>query len=1013
MSQTSEPTGLEIAVVGMAGRFPGAPGVDALWANLRAGVESIRRFTDEELAAAGVPESLRADPAFVPARGALAEVDRFDAAFFGMTPREAEVTDPQQRLFLEVAWEALEHAGYDAARVPGRVGVYAGTSMSSYYLDLLTRPDVTAAAGDMVAHMGNDKDFLAARAAFKMGLEGPAVVVQTACSTSLVAVHLACQALLGGDCDMALVGGSAVTAHQHAGYLYQQGNILSPDGHCRAFDAEAGGTVGGSGVAVAALKRLEDALADGDTVHAVVLASAINNDGSAKIGFTAPRVEGQAAAIRAAHAAADVDPATITYVEAHGTGTELGDPIEIEALTQAFRAGTDRTGFCAIGSIKTNLGHLDTAAGIAGFIKTTLALRTGEIPPSLHFTRPNPQIDFASSPFFVNATLAKWTPPAGVPRRAGVSSFGIGGTNAHVVMEEPPAVAPSPAPSRPPQLLVLSARTATALDAAARRLAAHLEQDPEQALADVAWTLQQGRRAFAHRRAIVARTHAEAARALADAAKGAAGRAGSEAPAAVFLFPGQGAQYAGMARGLWEREPVFREALDRCAELLRPQLGLDLREAIFADDADRLKQTALTQPALFAVEYAVAKQWMAWGVLPESMLGHSVGEYVAACLAGVFSLEDALALVAERGRLMQSLPPGSMLAVPLPAAEVEGALGGSVSVATINAPDRCVVSGPPDEIARLEAELAGRGIEAKRVETSHAFHSPMMDPIVDAFAARVRQTARGAPALRWVSNLTGTWITPEQATDPAYWASHLRQAVRFADCVATLAAEGRERVFIECGPGRTLSSLARRQVPGSAAIHSIRHADDPADDVEVLLGALGRAWAAGAGVDWRAVHGGEARRRVPLPTYPFERKRFWVDRAPRPGFVAPAAAADEAEADAAAADPREGWSATERAVGRIWETLFGAAPGLHDDFFEAGGDSLMATQLVARIRAELGAQIGVRAVFDAPTVAALAVVVDGPAADDELDALLAGVEGLSDDEIEALLAAGSGEGGHD
>jgi phthiocerol/phenolphthiocerol synthesis type-I polyketide synthase E len=1015
MSQTNEPTGLEIAVVGMAGRFPGAPGVDALWANLRAGVESIRRFTDQELDAAGVPDAVRAHPAYVPAGGALAEVDLFDAAFFGFTPREAQVTDPQQRLFLEVAWEALENAGYDSARVPGRVGVYAGTSMSSYYLNLLSRPDVTAAAGGMAVNMGNDKDFLATRAAFKMGLEGPAVVVQTACSTSLVAVHLACQALLGGDCDMALVGGSAVTANQHTGYFYEQGNILSPDGHCRTFDADARGTVGGSGVAVAALKRLEDALADGDTVHAVILASAINNDGSAKIGFTAPRVEGQAAVIRAAHAAADVDPATITCVEAHGTATELGDPIEIEALTRAFRAGTDRTGYCAIGSIKTNIGHLDAAAGIAGLIKTTLALRTGEIPPSLHFTRPNPQIDFASSPFFVNTTLSQWTPPAGVPRRAGVSSFGIGGTNAHVVMEEPPAAAPSPAPSRPEQLLVLSARTETALDAAARRLAAHLEQNPEQALADVAWTLQQGRRGFAHRRAVVARTHAEAAQALADPARGVGGRAGREAPAAVFLFPGQGAQYAGMARGLHEREPVFRGELDRCAEILIPHLGLDLRPVIFSDDADRLKQTALTQPVLFAVEYALAKQWMAWGIAPESMIGHSVGEYVAACLAGVFSLEDALALVAERGRLMQSLPPGSMLAVPLPAAEVGPALGGSVSVATINAPDRCVVSGPSEEIARLEAELAGRGIRAKRMETSHAFHSPMMDPILDAFAARVAQTVRSAPGLRWVSNLTGTWITPKQATDPAYWASHLRQAVRFADCVATLAGEGRERVFIECGPGRTLSSLVKRQIPGSVSIHSIRHADDPADDVQVLLGALGRAWAAGTGIDWRAVHGGEARRRVPLPTYPFERKRFWIDHAPRAGFVAPAAtaAADEAEADEAAGDPREGWSATERAVGRIWETLFGAAPGLHADFFEEGGDSLMATQLVGRIRAELGAQIDVRAVFDAPTVAALAAVVDGPAADDGLDALLAGVEGLSDDEIEALLAAGQGEEGHD
>jgi amino acid adenylation domain-containing protein len=1026
MKQSSEPTGLEIAVVGMAGRFPGAPGVDALWANLRAGVESIRHFTDAELTAAGVPDELRADPAYVPARGALDGVDRFDAAFFGFTPREAEVTDPQQRLFLEVAWEAMENAGYDPARVPGRVGVYAGASMSSYYQNLLSRPDVVRAAGEQAVRMGNDKDFLATRAAFKMGLEGPAVVVQTACSTSLVAVHLACQSLLGGDCDMALVGGAAVTAHQHTGYLYQPGSILSPDGHCRAFDADARGTVAGSGVAVAALKRLEDALADGDTVHAVILASAINNDGSAKAGFTAPRVDGQAGAIRAAHAAAGVDPATITYVEAHGTGTELGDPIEIEALTQAFRAGTDRTGFCAIGSAKTNIGHLDVAAGITGFIKTALVLRTGEIPPSLNFQRPNPQIPFAASPFFVNTKLSKWSTEDDLPRRAGVSSFGMGGTNAHVVMEQAPDVAPSAAPARPEQLLVLSARTEAALDAAAARLRTHLEQNPEQPLADVAWTLQQGRRGFAHRRAVVARTHAEAAgvlagavltdAALADAARGIRGQAGSEPPSAVFLFPGQGAQYAGMARGLYDREPVFRAELDACAEILRPHLGLDLRETVFSDDADRLKRTALTQPALFAVEYAVAKQWMHWGIQPNAMLGHSVGEYVAACLAGVFTLEDALALVAERGRLMQALPSGAMLAIPLSAAEVEPMLVPAVSIAAINAPDRCVVAGRADEVARLQAELLARGIEAKRVDTSHAFHSPMMDPILDAFAARVAGTVRNAPALRWVSNLTGTWITPDEAVDPAYWARHLRGAVRFAECVATLAAEGGARVFIEAGPGRTLSSLVKRQVPGAVAIHSLRHPDDAADDGTVLLEALGRAWAAGVEPDWAAVHGDEARRRVPLPTYPFERRRFWIDRAPQPGDATPppvVVTAEEEDAEPAMDQQRAVWTATERGVARIWATLFGAAPGLHDDFFREGGDSLAATQLVARIRKELGAEIGVRAVFDTPTVAGLAASIDRPAAvDGGLEALLAGVEELSDEEIEALIAGAAGEAPH-
>jgi non-ribosomal peptide synthase protein (TIGR01720 family) len=868
-----------IAVVGMAGRFPGAAGVDEFWQNLRAGVESIRRLSPDELREAGVDPALAAHPDYVPARGAVDGIEWFDAAFFGIPPREAEVTDPQHRMFLEVAWEALERAGIDPSRPPGRVGVYAGCGMNTYAQTLNSFGRLAKAVGGMAALVGNDKDYLATRVAYKLGLTGPAVLVQSACSTSLVAVHLAAQALLSYQCDVAMAGGVSLLLPQ-GGYLWQQGSIGSRDGHCRAFDARASGTVVGGGAGVVVLRRLEDALADGDPVIAVIRGSAINNDGAVKVGFTAPSVEGQAEVIAEAQSLAGVPADTITYVEAHGTGTELGDPIEVAALTQAFRAGEAAgTGFCALGSAKTNVGHLDTAAGVTGLIKTSLALHHGEIPPSLHWESPNPSIDFAASPFFVNEKLSKWSTEPGIPRRAGVSSFGLGGTNAHVVMEQAPPRASSPAPSRAAQLLVLSARTETALAAMAERLRTHLDAHPEQPLADVAWTLQRGRRGFAHRRAVVAHDRADAVRALGGdhPSRAVDGRTGTHAPSVVFLFPGQGAQHAGMARGLYAGEPVFRAEMDRCAAILRPHLGLDVREVISGDDADRLRQTALTQPALFAVEYAVARQWMHWGIEPEAMLGHSVGEYVAACLAGVFSLEDALALVAERGRLMQALPSGSMLAVPLPAGDVEPMLGGSVSVATINAPDRCVVSGPGDEIARLEAELVGRGIEAKRVETSHAFHSPMMDPILDAFSARVAGTVRNPPALRWISNLTGTWITPAEAVDPAYWARHLRGAVRFADGLATLAAEGRERVFIEVGPGRTLSSLVKRQVPGATAIHSLRHPEDPADDGETLLAALGRAWAAGVEPDWAAVHGGDVRRRVVLPTYPFERGRFWMD----------------------------------------------------------------------------------------------------------------------------------------
>src|SRR5689334_704855 len=665
-----------IAIVGMAGRFPGARNLDEFWRNLHDGVEAISSFSEEELRAAGIDSALLRDPAYVKAGGILEDIELFDASFFGINHREAEMMDPQHRVFLECAWEALENAGYNSDSYDARIGVYAGHGLTSYLLSNLysNRQSIWALSGGQ-SLLGNEKDYLSTRVSYKLNLSGPSISVQTACSTSLVAVHLACQSLLNGECSMALAGGVTISVPQKAGYKYEEGGIMSPDGHCRTFDASAKGTVAGSGVGIVVLKRLEDALASGDTIHAVIKGSAINNDGSQKAGYTAPSIEGQAAVISEALHMAGVEAATIGYVEAHGTGTVLGDPIEVAALTQAFRAGTDAKEFCAIGSVKSAIGHADTAAGVAGLIKTVLALKHKQLPPSLHFEVPNPGIDFADSPFYVNAKLGEWT-SNGTPRRAGISSFGIGGTNAHVIVEEAPDGAAA-GTVRPLHLITLSAKTAGALATSAGNLAAHLRQHPELNVADVAHTLQRGRKAFDHRLVVVCRDLDEAVAALEaqDARVVTSVQETNDHPV-LFMFPGQGAQHPGMSAELYEVEPAFRKQIDLCSELLRPHLGCDLRSLLypsqenFDEAGERLKQTMFTQPALFVVEYALAKLWLSWGVRPRAMIGHSIGEYVAACLAGVLSLEDALMLVAMRGRLMQSTPPGAMIAVPLPDGEL-------------------------------------------------------------------------------------------------------------------------------------------------------------------------------------------------------------------------------------------------------------------------------------------------------------------------------------------------------
>jgi acyl transferase domain-containing protein/acyl carrier protein len=917
------PTGLEIAVIGMACRFPGARNPAQFWDNLRDGTESITFFTAQELTAAGVSPQTLADPAYVRAQGLIPDAELFDAGFFTLSPKEADIMDPQHRILLECAWEALEDSGYDPARVTGPVGVYAGSYYNTYLPYL---PPVPDAAEQFARNIANEKDYLATRLAYKLDLTGPALTVQTACSTSLVAVHLAAQGLLSGACDLALAGGATVRARQVAGYHFQVGGIFSSDGHCRAFDARAEGTVASNGAGMVLLKRLADALADGDTVHAVIRGSAIGNDGADRIGFTAPGVAGQARVIHAAQAMAEVDPATVTYVETHGSGTPLGDPIEVEALTRVFRAGGAATGACAIGSVKTNIGHTHAASGIAGLIKTVLAIEHGQIPPSLHFERPNPAIDFTATPFRVNTELTGWGTDGG-PRRAGVSSFGMGGTDAHVVLEE--------APSRPvrrstsAQLVPISAGTLAALDTATGNLADHLDRHRDLDLADVAHTLRVGRRGLAHRRIVVATSSAEAIEVLrgGDPRRVPTGTPGTADRSVAFIFPGLGDQRPGMGSALYRSQPLFRAAVERCADALRPYLGLDLRTLLYPEspypqssdaapgtgidlrrmlgrdggsgtDPSGLDQTRYAHPAVFVTEYALAELWMGCGVRPTALIGYSLGEYVAACVSGVLSLDDALRLVVRRSQLIAELPPGAMLAVPASVAEVTPLLVDGASVAAVNGRALCVVAGQVAAIDELQERLTARGMAVRRLPTSHAFHSPMMDAIAEPFADLVGSVPLHPPRIPYVSNVTGTWVTAQEATDPAYWGRHLRQAVQFADGVTELWKEPR-RLLLELGPGQSLGSLAlqlrpadtRRSgtEPATLTLSSLPGAFERQPEDRFFLGTAGKLWLAGVDLDWSAF-ASRRPRRVPLPTYPFQRRRHWVEAVPSLAKEAPSLA---------------------------------------------------------------------------------------------------------------------------
>ncbi|MCB9656332.1 MAG: KR domain-containing protein [Sandaracinaceae bacterium] len=910
----------DIAIVGMAARVPGAQTPAELWKNLVGGVESIRQYTDEELLQKGERPELLRDPRYVRAAAPLAGLPNFDGEFFGFSPKDCAIMDPQHRHFLECAWEALENAAHPPERFGGPVGVFAGCGMGSYfYVNVCSQAELVRDVGlFLLRHTGNDKDFLSTRVSYLLDLAGPAINVQTACSTSLVATHLAVQSLLARECDMALAGGVTIELPHERGYLYHEGEVLSPDGHCHAFDHRGQGTVFGSGVGVVVLRRLGDALDDGDVIHAVIRGTAVNNDGAKKVNYLAPSVDGQAACVVEALGVAGVPARSVEYIECHGTGTALGDPIEVEALTQGFRTQTEERGFCQLGSIKTNIGHLDTAAGVIGLIKATLALKHAQIPPSLGYEKPNPAIDFESSPFRVASQLSAWPAPAQHPRRAAVNSLGVGGTNAHVVLQEPPGLPEPEPPKRTTQLITLSARTRSSLDAQSQRLAAHLldhaqrqeagdgaDEPSELSLADVAFTLHHGRRAFGERRVLAASSLREAAELLqaGDPQRvfthtALRGTTESGAPHVAFLLPGGGAQYARMTAGLFEHEPVFREHMERGLELLRTRHQLDLAPLLYPAAGDEARaQSELDArmdrqlPAIFLTSVAMARTFEHYGVTASAYLGHSAGENTAAHLSGVMSLEDCLGLVMLRAQLFMQTEPGAMLSVTLPEAELRALLPDTLELAVVNGPEACVVSGEPGAIAALEASLAAReDVETQRLAIPVAAHSRLLDPILERFGAYLRSITLSPPRVSFLSNRSGTWITDAEATDPAYWVSHLRSAVRFADNVDALLQRG-PSVLLEVGPGRTLSSLARQhgafRSGGHQAFASVRHKDEAVSDAHYLTACLGRLWATGAELDWGQLWPGELRSRVELPTYAWDHKPYFIEPA------APARVAEE------------------------------------------------------------------------------------------------------------------------
>jgi len=1023
-------TGLEIAVIGMAGRFPGSGNIDEFWDNLKNGVESIAYFTDNELEASGVAADMMDNPAYVRAKGVIADLEYFDALFFDYTATETKLMDPQVRIFHECINDALEDAGYDTEEYKGKIGLYAGASDNLYWQVLSILANTQQALDPFSSFQLRSKDFLTTRISFKFDLRGPSFAVQTACSTSLVAIHLASQGLLSGECSMALAGGATINVPQESGHMYWEGMVKSPDGHCRAFDAQANGFCGGNGAGAVVLKLLEDAINDRDHIHAIIKGSAVNNDGKQKAGYTAPSIKGQMGVIKGALNMAELEPNSIGYIETHGTGTLLGDPIEIESLKKVFK--TSKKGICKLGSVKTNVGHLDAAAGVAGFIKTVLILKHRQIPPNLHFNTPNPKIDFENSPFLVNAHTIEWE-IGPYPRRAGVSSFGIGGTNAHIVLEEaPPPQKIKNKNERDNQLILLSAKTPTALDKMTRNLHDFLKINlgngnplhPDYNIADVAYTLQSGRKPLRHRRMCICSSSQEAITALADFSKLPTYANSPDKHPVVFMFSGLGSQYVNMGHGLYRKEPLFRKEMDRCFEILNRLLDYEIKEILYPSSIppnptgeNKINEIQIAQVVVFILEYALTRLLMEWGIYPRAMIGYSFGEYTAACIAGVFTLEEALKIIVTRGKLLARVPGGAMLSIPLPKDEITPFLNKDLALAIDNG-TACIVAGTQKAIATFEKEMKKKKLMCMPVPHSTALHTPMMSPIIKEFEKTMVTIRLKAPQIPYISNLTGKWIDAHQVVKPAYWSDHLQKTVHFSQGLQELVKKP-GTIFIEIGPGRDISTMVKRFIPETSnqkVLNLIRPPQKSIKDDYYLLNKIGYLWLYGLNIHWAAFYSQEKRSRISLPTYPYDKKKIWIDtnlyivtqnlvsgktdnvslRQPGGSFEKPPPGPpqnfllEDRQPKSAVlnsdAPLMQRWELSspyiapqteeEQSLVKIWERFFGTAPiGIQDDFFELGGDSLKAMNVSAIIQKELNIEIPVPEFFSKQTIAGLLIYI--------------------------------------